>query len=259
VPFTVRGDGAVYVVAGSSGSISYGSAASLGGNGPDHPLMVRSLLSLGSLVLDFDGPRLDATFLDASGAALDRFTLVKCEDGDDDGDAVCDAADNCPAASNPDQANGDDDPYGNACDNCPEHRNNNQKDSDGDGIGDACDPDSGSPGGVADADADGVPDKVDNCPTVANTDQANADGDKYGDACDNCPGDANNNQRDTDGDGIGDACDSTPGPAWACAESTEASTHGVGSRAGSGIVNELALLAAPIGLVFVLWRIRRRR
>jgi hypothetical protein len=51
---------------------------------------------------------------------------------DADGDGVSDAADNCPGASNPDQA-----------------------DSDGDGIGDACDPD---------ADNDGVADADDVCP-----------------------------------------------------------------------------------------------
>ena len=36
-----------------------------------------SLTSLGSLVLDVDGGRLDALFLDAAGTARDRFTMLK--------------------------------------------------------------------------------------------------------------------------------------------------------------------------------------
>ena len=62
-------EGAVYVVAGSSGQTSGGSL--------DHPAMVLSLDALGSLVLDIDGLRLDATFLDDRGVARDRFTVVK--------------------------------------------------------------------------------------------------------------------------------------------------------------------------------------
>ena len=61
--------GAVYAVAGSSGKISGGTL--------NHPAMVVSLNSLGSMVLDvFDG-RLDAVFLDASGVARDTFTILK--------------------------------------------------------------------------------------------------------------------------------------------------------------------------------------
>lgn len=73
---------------------------------------------------------------------------------DTDGDAVPDPLDNCPATSNPDQA-----------------------DRDGDGVGDACDT-------FDDADGDGVADDDDNCPLVSNPDQADADGDGVGDACD---------------------------------------------------------------------------
>ncbi|MEO6593346.1 MAG: metallophosphoesterase [Planctomycetota bacterium] len=62
--------GAVYVVAGSAGSI---------GGGPlNHPAMCVSLAHLGSLVLDIDGDRLDATFVGIAGVE-DRFTLVKGE------------------------------------------------------------------------------------------------------------------------------------------------------------------------------------
>jgi hypothetical protein len=62
-------EGAVYVVAGSSGQISGGPL--------NHAAMVASLNRLGSLVLDVDGDRLDASFLDSTGAIGDRFTLIK--------------------------------------------------------------------------------------------------------------------------------------------------------------------------------------
>lgn len=62
-------EGAVYVVAGSSGW--------LGGGTLDHPAMVTSLNKLGSLVLDIVGDRLDARFLDDAGRVQDAFTLEK--------------------------------------------------------------------------------------------------------------------------------------------------------------------------------------
>ena len=62
-------EGAVYAVAGSSGQISGGSL--------NHPAMVVSLNVLGSMVLDFNGNRLDAIFLDAAGTVRDSFTIVK--------------------------------------------------------------------------------------------------------------------------------------------------------------------------------------
>jgi hypothetical protein len=61
--------GAVYVVAGSSGQISGGQL--------NHPAMFISLNQLGSLVLDVNGPRLDATFLRSDGAIGDFFTMLK--------------------------------------------------------------------------------------------------------------------------------------------------------------------------------------
>jgi hypothetical protein len=65
-------DGAVYAVAGSSGKTT---------NAPlNHPAMYISLLSLGSLVLDVAGNRLEAKFLDDTGAVLDYFTLIKGND-----------------------------------------------------------------------------------------------------------------------------------------------------------------------------------
>ena len=71
---------------------------------------------------------------------------------DSDGDSIPDAVDNCPALSNPDQA-----------------------DHDGDASGDACDPDD---------DNDSVGDAVDNCLIAVNADQADLDLDGSGDVCD---------------------------------------------------------------------------
>jgi hypothetical protein len=79
-------EGAVYVVAGSSGR--------LGGGSLDHPAMLVGLGELGSLVVDVDGLVLEGTFLQADGAVGDRFTLVKGEspflfaDGFERGDAL---------------------------------------------------------------------------------------------------------------------------------------------------------------------------
>ena len=64
-------EGAVYAVAGSSGKVNGGPL--------NHPAMFISLTSLGSMVLDVNGDRLDATFLDSSGARRDYFTIVKGE------------------------------------------------------------------------------------------------------------------------------------------------------------------------------------
>lgn len=61
--------GAVHVVAGSSGSISGGSL--------NHPAHVVSLNRLGSLVVDVDGRRLDAAFVDSSSTVRDSFTIEK--------------------------------------------------------------------------------------------------------------------------------------------------------------------------------------
>ncbi len=62
-------EGAVYVVAGSSGQISGGRL--------NHSVAALSLNVLGSLVLDFDGQRMDATFIDDKAVVRDYFTIVK--------------------------------------------------------------------------------------------------------------------------------------------------------------------------------------
>jgi len=64
--------GAVYAVAGSSGKISGGAL--------NHPAMFISLNSLGSMVVDVAGSRLDAVFLNETGLVMDRFTVMKTPD-----------------------------------------------------------------------------------------------------------------------------------------------------------------------------------
>lgn len=164
-------------------------------------------------------------------------------DGDDDGDGVPDASDNCDFAANPEQQDSNGNGIGDACengdsdgdgvpgedgngggDNCPLRDNPDQTDTDGDGQGDACDKDDDGDG----VDDSGEGNSADNCPLAINPDQVDTDGDGLGDACDDAPqdadadddgvGDGNDNcpavdnpdQLDTDGDGVGDACDSAP-------------------------------------------------
>lgn len=62
-------NGAVYVVAGSSGKIGLGSL--------DHPAMIESLMELGSLVLDIEGDTLKAAFLTPFGKFRDAFQITK--------------------------------------------------------------------------------------------------------------------------------------------------------------------------------------
>ena len=62
-------EGAVYIVAGSSGKTSNSSL--------DHPAMFESLVELGSVVLDIDGDRADVQFLNDNGTVRDYFTLLK--------------------------------------------------------------------------------------------------------------------------------------------------------------------------------------
>jgi hypothetical protein len=62
-------DGAVYIVAGSSGKVS---SAPL-----DHPAMYISLEELGSLVVDVEGTTMKANFIDDAGTQQDWFTISK--------------------------------------------------------------------------------------------------------------------------------------------------------------------------------------
>jgi acid phosphatase type 7 len=64
-------EGAVYAVAGSSGQVSGGLL--------NHPAMYISLNSLGSMILEINGTRLDAKFIDQAGVTRDYFTILKGE------------------------------------------------------------------------------------------------------------------------------------------------------------------------------------
>ncbi len=156
---------------------------------------------------------------------------------DGDGDGIIDKNDNCPNASNPDQADTDGDGVGNVCDsdddndglpdtdegtigtnpvdpdtdddgikdgqdNCPLISNPSQTDTDRDGKGDACDTvDNSSPPPSSDSDGDGVPDSRDNCRSIANASQTDTDRDGKGDACDT--DDDNDSSSDTNEGDIG--------------------------------------------------------
>jgi hypothetical protein len=167
---------------------------------------------------------------DENPANDSALTTLFVPDKDADGDGVVDKNDNCPNASNPDQADVDGDKIGDACDsdddndgltdererqigtnpvdsdtdddgvldgqdNCPLVANPNQVDKDKDGVGDSCDSaDNSVPAAPADTDRDGVPDSRDNCRSVANASQTDTDRDGTGDACDS----------DDDSDGLTD-------------------------------------------------------
>jgi hypothetical protein len=62
-------EGTVYAVPGASGQTSGGTL--------NHPAMYVSLNVLGSMILDVDGDRLDATYLDSAGTRRDYFTVIK--------------------------------------------------------------------------------------------------------------------------------------------------------------------------------------
>jgi hypothetical protein len=71
-------EGAVYVVAGSSGSVGGVGDPSKARRGfLDHPAMFVSLARLGSMVIDVEGLRLDAAFLSEKGERLDYFSIEK--------------------------------------------------------------------------------------------------------------------------------------------------------------------------------------
>jgi hypothetical protein len=86
-------NGAVYVVAGSSGKVSASGAL-------DHAAMYVSLRQLGSLVLDVNGSQLDASFLDDAGNVVDDFTILKGGSSDCDFDGVCEAGEDCVTCRN---------------------------------------------------------------------------------------------------------------------------------------------------------------
>jgi len=236
-------EGAVYIVAGSSGQISGGPL--------NHPAMFDSRNELGSLVLDVRGRQLDAVYLDAIGNVRDRFTLAK-------GDATPPIAEFTGAptegvaplavqfsdlsANTPTMWDWDfqDDGFVDASTPSPSYvyaapslytvrltaRNgfgsdaavrsayvcarsaDGTADVDADGFADVSDtcPCIADPA-QTDTDTDGKGDVCDNCPTITNSNQLDGDADSRGDVCDNCPTVANPSQADLDGDGLGDLCD----------------------------------------------------
>jgi hypothetical protein len=62
--------GAIHAVIGSSGKTEAEGAL-------NHPVMYTSMLTLGSMVLDVSGNKLDAAFIDSTGVVQDEFTIVK--------------------------------------------------------------------------------------------------------------------------------------------------------------------------------------
>ena len=69
-PAGTPNEGAVHAIVGSSGKTEAGGSL-------NHPVMAESMLTLGSMVLDVSGSRLDAVFLDSSGTIRDEFTIIK--------------------------------------------------------------------------------------------------------------------------------------------------------------------------------------
>lgn len=139
-----------------------------------------------------------------SGSDFDEDGIVNvsdpCTDVDGDGfgdpgfrQSTC-ARDNCPEASNPDQADRDGDGFGDVCDVCPETFDPPQIDRDRDGIGDSCDSCIDVDGDGRGTGGGGCP--GDNCPAVSNPDQFDFDEDGVGDACDPCPYLADSGEQD---------------------------------------------------------------
>jgi hypothetical protein len=62
-------DGTIYIVDGSSGQATFGTM--------DHPAHYKSILQLGSVIIDVDGNELVARFLRETGEVQDTFTIIK--------------------------------------------------------------------------------------------------------------------------------------------------------------------------------------
>jgi hypothetical protein len=68
-PYTKASDGTIYVVGGSSGQATFGTL--------DHPAHYKSILELGSVILDVETDRVVGRFLRSTGVIEDNFVLVK--------------------------------------------------------------------------------------------------------------------------------------------------------------------------------------
>jgi hypothetical protein len=189
--------GAVYVVAGSGGST--------GGGALNHPVNFVSLNVLGSVVLEVDGPRLEARFLDGAGAWRDSFTIYKGPGLP----PVADFSAQPTAGTAPLRVQ-----FSDRSANTPTAW---AWDLDGNGTTDSGERDPArtySTPGLYDvrliaynplgSDAAIKPDLI----CVLSTDGASdADGDGRADGSDNCPCLTNPDGEDLDGDGAGDLCD----------------------------------------------------
>ncbi|MGH9868073.1 MAG: metallophosphoesterase [Candidatus Polarisedimenticolia bacterium] len=205
--------GAVYAVAGSSGQVSGGPL--------NHPVMLVSLNTLGSMVLDVNGPLLDARFLSSAGLVLDSFSIYKGPATPPSaGFGAAPVTGTVPlSVSFTDQSTGPislrwwdftNDGIDDSAQQHPTHAYTSP------GIYSVKQRVQGPTGtaqvvrselvcakllsGLGDADADGVIDSSDNCPCAANAGQTNTDGDAVGNVCD----------PDDDGDGIPDLADCSP-------------------------------------------------
>ncbi len=206
-------DGAVYVVAGSSGQTSGGQL--------NYPAMYLSLNELGSVVLEVDGPEMNLRFIDDQGALRDYFTLYK-------GAAAPPAADftaSPRAGVAPLSVSFSDFSTGSPVSLGWDFDNDGTVDSSATspihdyiqeglysvrlraaaaaGADETVKADYvcvTSASGLADIDGDAVADGTDLCPCVADPAQTDTDGDAWGDACDD----------DDDNDGALDAADCAP-------------------------------------------------